>query len=122
MELIENVGGRPAKVLTDDEIREVSTLASVLTKGQLADYFGMSENTFRAIEERQPEVFEAYKKGKAKAVAMMAGHLVRQAQNGNTSATIFWLKTQAGWKEPDVTTLIDQSDNVITIVRATGSN
>ena len=119
MELIENVGGRPVKTLTIEQVGEVSTLAAVLTKSQLADYFGMSENTFRAVEERQPEVFEAYKKGRAKATSMVAGHLIKQIQSGNTAATIFWLKTQAGWKEQDTMNLSLEKNNVITIVDAT---
>ena len=119
MELIENVGGRPVKTLTNEQVGEVSTLAAVLTKSQLADYFGMSENTFRAVEERQPEVFEAYKKGRAKAPSMVAGHLIKQIQSGNTAATIFWLKTQAGWKEQDTMNLSLEKNNVITIVDAT---
>jgi len=119
MELIEGVGGRPTKGLTPEEVNEVAVLASVLTKGQLADYYGMSENTFRAIEERQPEVFEAYKKGRARAIRAVAGNLIKQAAEGNTTAAIFYLKTQAGWKEQEVTEVVGQFDNVIKIVRAT---
>ena len=32
---------------------------------------------------------------------VVANNLVLQAQNGNTSAAIFYLKTQAGWKETE---------------------
>ena len=119
MELIENAGGRPTKGLTPEEVSEVSVLASVLTKGQLADYYGMSENTFRAIEERQPEVFEAYKKGRARAIRAVAGNLIKQAAEGNTTAAIFYLKTQAGWKEQEAASIDGQFDNVIKIIRAT---
>jgi hypothetical protein len=119
MELIPNVGGRPVISLSEDQINEISALASVLTKGQLADYYGMSENTFRAVEERQPEVFEAYKKGRARAISTVAGNLIKQAANGNTSAAIFYLKTQAGWKEQEPTAIVGQFDNVIKIIRAT---
>jgi len=112
-------GGRPTKVFDDEDTIMVERLSAVLTKSQLADYFGISETTFRAIEERQPEVSDAYKKGKGKAIASVAGNLVNQAQNGNVTAAIFYLKTQAGWKEQDTTTISTSTDNVIQIVRAT---
>ena len=32
------------------------SLAAVCTKSQMAAYFGMTEKTFRAVEERQPKV------------------------------------------------------------------
>ena len=112
-------GGRPPVTFDQKEIIMVERLAAVLTKAQLADYYGISETTFRAIEERQPEVSDAYKKGKGKAIASVAGNLVNQAQNGNTTAAIFYLKTQAGWKEQDTTTISTSTDNVIQIVRAT---
>ena len=78
---------------------QVEALAAVLSKGQLADYFNVSENTLREIEDRQPEVSEAYKRGRAKAIGSVAKNLINQAQMGNISAAIFYLKTQAGWKE-----------------------
>jgi len=92
-------GGRPLASFDEAQVAQVEALAAVLSKGQMADYFGISENTFRAIEERQPEVFEAYQKGRGKAIAGVASNLITQARNGNVSAAIFYLKTQAGWKE-----------------------
>lgn len=90
---------RPQKKLDDKQIAQVEALASVLTIEQIADYFGIARNTFNAICERQPEVFAHYKKGKTKAIANVAQNLIKQAQDGNTTAIIFFLKTQAGWKE-----------------------
>lgn len=92
-------GGRPVQALTQEQISELTALSAVLNKAQIADYFGICENTLRAIENRQPEVFEAYKKGKSKAIANVAGNLIAQAKNGNAAAAIFYLKTQAGWTE-----------------------
>ncbi|WP_131667392.1 hypothetical protein [Psychrobacter pygoscelis] len=97
-----NKGGRPAIELTDEQIVQVESLAAVLSKEQMCDYFGIANNTFDAICERQPEVFERYKRGKSKAIASVAGNLIGQAQAGNTTAAIFYLKTQAGWKETQV--------------------
>lgn len=92
-------GGRPEASFDAEQIKQVEALASVLSKGQLADYFGIAENTFRAIEKRQPEVFEAYQKGRSRAIASVATNLIAQAKRGSTAAAIFYLKTQAGWKE-----------------------
>lgn len=93
---------RPQITLDDKQIAQVEALASVLTLEQIADYFGVARNTFDAICKRQPEVFEHYKKGKTKAIASVAQNLIKQAQDGNTTAIIFFLKTQAGWKETQV--------------------
>ncbi len=92
-------GGRPPVVFDAAQTAQVEALAAVLSKGQMADYFGISETTLREIEDRQPEVSDAYKRGRAKAIGNVAKNLISQAQAGNISAAIFYLKTQAGWKE-----------------------
>jgi hypothetical protein len=92
-------GGKPPIVFSDDQIIELKALAAVLTKGQIADYFGISETTLRAIEARQPEVSDAYKKGRVKQVSDMGSNLVRLAKEGNVAANIFYLKVQGGWQE-----------------------
>lgn len=94
-------GGRPAVELTGEQLIELKALAAVLNKSQIADYFGICENTLRAIEKRQSEVSAAYKKGKVNQIASMGSNLVKLAKQGNVSANIFYLKTQAGWKEKD---------------------
>lgn len=93
---------RPRKTLTVEQAKEVETLAAVLTTEQIADYFGMARDTFNEIKNRQLMVNRAYKKGKARAIATIGGNLIEQAKEGNISAAIFYLKTQAGWKENTV--------------------
>lgn len=87
------------RVLTDDEIDKVEGLAAVLTVEQLADFFGFSADTFRRICKRQPEVMLRYKKGRAAAIGKVAGGLLKDAIEGDQTARIFYLKTQAGWRE-----------------------
>ena len=94
-----NKGGRPRVKLSDEQIAQVEALGSVLSIEQIADYFGIGKTTFYAIMERQPEVSERYKIGKAKAIGSVAQGLLKQAREGNTSAAMFYLKTQAGWRE-----------------------
>jgi hypothetical protein len=94
-----NKGGRPAIQLTPEQKAEVETLAAVLSSEQIADYFGIGRTTWFAILERDPEVSELYKKGRAKAVGFVAQNLIQKARGGDLGAQIFYLKTQAGWKE-----------------------
>ena len=113
-------GGRPLIVFDDTQIAQVEALAAVLSKKQLADYMDVSETTFREIEARQPDVFDAYKRGKAKAIGSIGQSLIQQAKNGNIAAAIFYLKTQAGWREADQ----DLGNHNITlqIVKPDGAN
>lgn len=90
---------KPRTELTDKQAAQVEALAAYLSKQQIADYLGVSRPTFDAIIERDEVVSLHYKKGKAKAIANVAQGLVKQAIEGNMTAAIFYLKTQAGWKE-----------------------
>lgn len=94
-----NKGGRPAIVLTDKQKQEVETLAPFLSTEMIADYIGIGRSTFFNILERDEEVSGLYKKGRAKAVGSVAQSLVQKALAGDTASAIFFLKTQAGWKE-----------------------
>ena len=94
---------RPRKTLTAKQVQQLEALAAVLTQEQIADYFNMSRSTFKEIVKRDPKVSGHYKKGKAKAIVNVGGNLINQATSGNTAAAIFYLKTQAGWKEQETT-------------------
>lgn len=74
---------RPQKKLDEKQIAQVEALAAYLSTEQIADYFKIARNTFAAICERQPEVFEQYKKGRAKAIGNIAKSLISQAQASN---------------------------------------
>ncbi len=108
--------GKPSVVFTEDQVCEVRNLAAVLTKGQIADYMGICANTFRAIEERQPEVARAFRAGKSRAIADIASNLITQALEGNTTAAMFYLRTQAGWTENSYNE-INPTQHVIQIIR-----
>jgi hypothetical protein len=92
-------GGRPKTELTPDQVRELETLAAVLNQAQIADYLGIPDRTLRAIMERDENVSAAYKRGRAKAIGAVSQSLLKSARDGNTTAQIFYLKTQAGWRE-----------------------
>lgn len=87
--------------LTEDEIATVESMAAKFTQKQMADYLGIGESTFREIMNRDERVSSAYKKGKSKQIAKVAGWLFDKCEAGDTTAIIFFLKTQAGWRETD---------------------
>ena len=93
--------GRRAIELTEEQRGEIETLAALLTQDQIGDYLGVSRTTFRAIMERDEEIAALYKRGKAKAIAHVAKGLLQKARSGDTVSSIFFLKTQAGWRETD---------------------
>ena len=93
------MAGRPRKTLTDDQRAQVEALAAYLSQEQIADYFGIGKTTWFAMLERDPNISERYKRGKAKAIGTVAQGLLQKARSGDTSCMTFYLKTQAGWRE-----------------------
>lgn len=91
--------GRPRKTLTDEQKTQVEALAAFLSKEQIADYFGIAKNTFLKICDEEPEILARYKRGKAKVIKDIAGSLITMAREGDKAAAMFYLKTQAGWRE-----------------------
>lgn len=75
------------------KIRLYSGLGS--TQEQIASMIGKSVDTIMS----RPAAREAYEIGKAETIAKVAGTLVKKALSGDTASAIFYLKTQAGWKE-----------------------
>ena len=92
--------GRPPKVLTEEQAAELETLAAVLSQDQIADYFGMCRNTFAEVMKRDTDISERYARGRARSIGAVAKSLITQALAGNMNAATFYLKTQAGWREP----------------------
>ena len=90
---------RAPMTLTDAQKAEVETLAAVLTAEQVADYFGIGRRTFYTMMQRDEEIAARYKKGKARAIGAIAQGLINKARGGDTTSMIFFLKTQAGWRE-----------------------
>lgn len=87
------------RVLTEDEKTIVEKMAAYTTQDKIADYLGISRPTLQKIIDRDKDVYLRYKKGKARAEAMVSSSLINLARKGNVTACIFYLKTQAGWRE-----------------------
>jgi IS30 family transposase len=74
------MAGRPAKTLTERQREEVETLAPFLSTDQIADYFGIGRTTFYAMMERDSDISERYKRGRAKVVADISNSLIMKAR------------------------------------------
>lgn len=91
--------GPKPKTLSYEQEVQLEALASVLTVEQIADHFGMARSTLFKIMADDPDIRARYDMGKAKAIAEIAGSLLTKARKGDTASQIFFLKTQAGWRE-----------------------
>ncbi len=88
--------GRPPFVPTEDERKLVEQMCAVgITHEQIAMVVrdGIDADTLKK------HFAEELRTAKIKANAKIGGSLFNQAMSGNTSAAIFWAKTQMGWKE-----------------------
>ena len=84
-------------------LKQVEALAARgLTQQQIADSLGISESTLYTNKRENADFAEAIKRGKAKGIATVTNKLFAKIEEGNLTATIFYLKTQAGWKETSV--------------------
>ena len=88
--------GRPAFVPTDQERMQVSALSGVgLPQDQIASLIrdGIHVETLRSHFEKELTA------GKAKANSQVAKSLYQKAMSGDTTAAIWWTKTQMRWSE-----------------------
>lgn len=84
---------------TQIDPKQVEALASRgLTREQVAHNLGVSARTLQRRTKEDPAFEEAYLRGKAKGITEIANALYKKAQEGNTTAQIFFLKCN-GWKE-----------------------
>jgi len=79
-----------------------SLAANGLTQEQIAAALGISERTLRSRKGEIADFADAIKRGKAKGIALVTNKLMESIKGGNMTGMIFFLKTQAGWKETNV--------------------
>ena len=99
-----NPVGRPPFEITEEVLKKVESYASLgMTQQQIADALGIHIATLCEKKNEYAEFNEAIKSGKAKGIAFVANKLRENVANSNVTAQIFYLKSQAGWKETNVT-------------------
>lgn len=76
--------------------------ANGLTQEQIAAALGISESTLHKRKQENTEFTAAIKRGKAKGIALVTNKLMESIKGGNMTGMIFFLKTQAGWRETSV--------------------
>lgn len=82
------------------DLSRVEELASQgLTHVQISNALGISDRTLYRRKQDLTGLSDAIKKGQAKGIIHVTNKLREQIDNGNTTATIFFLKTRPGWKE-----------------------
>ena len=85
------------------DLKQVESLAANgLTQEQIAAALGISESTLTKRKKENTDFTDAIKRGKAKGIALVTNKLMESIKGGNMTGMIFFLKTQAGWKETTV--------------------
>lgn len=86
--------GRPARTLDDAALERIKKMRSCgLTVEECAAIEKMCVNTLKKLAAEELE------EGKASGIALVANHLMTAIRQGNVAAMMFFLKTQAGWRE-----------------------
>jgi len=105
-------GGRPTFKPTDEERKQVAQMVAVgIPQEQIAMVIRGGIDTKTLSKHFNKEIRES----KVLANAKVGGTLFNKIMNGDTTAAIFWAKTQMGWKETTVheNTIKDISDKPI---------
>lgn len=86
--------GRPKKKYSEDQAIQVQALSQYgVPQEDIAAHIGLCVETMLALYDQE------YRKGKAVANAKVGKRLFEKCESGDTTALIFWAKTQMGWKE-----------------------
>ena len=86
--------GRPAFIPTEDQKFLVTMMSSTgIPHERQAKAIGVNSKTLRKCFKEELQL------GRNRAHAEIAGALYKRALDGNVPAQIFYLKTQAGWRE-----------------------
>lgn len=97
---------------TPEDVAKIKLYAGLgSTQEHIASMIGKSVDTIMSRQAAR----EAYEIGKAETIAKVAGSLVRKALGGDTASAIFYLKTQAGWKEKTAVELTGNDGGAIEI-------
>ena len=101
--------GRPVFIPTDDQKFLVTMMSSTgVPHERQAKAIGVNSKTLRKYFKEELQL------GRNRAHAEIAGALYKRALDGNVPAQIFYLKTQAGWREAQRLELRAEGQDFIT--------
>lgn len=87
-------------VINVNFFNDVSTfLAHGVNQTSLLNYYGMTGSQWRALIKKFPVLEMAVVRGKVDLTYEISSLLIQKAREGNVSAMIFYLKSQAGFKD-----------------------
>jgi hypothetical protein len=110
--------GRPAKVITDDHLRQIEILAGYgLTEAAIAAVIGVCPATFRNRKADEERVVSALLRGQARAQGKIAKALFKKAREGDIQAIKWWEITRAGRSEKQTIEHTGEGGGPVTIVR-----
>jgi len=82
------------------DLEEVTRLAARgLTMEQIAAALGISRTTLQGRKAESEQFAQAIQKGQAEGIGAIANALFENAEKGNVTAQIFFLKARAQWKD-----------------------
>lgn len=83
---------------TPNEMKEIELLAGYgMPKYLIQSYFGIKDHVWRSAEGRNPELKDAFMRGKAVRIKKVVAKLMRLVDEGNLRAIMFYLEKQGGW-------------------------
>jgi hypothetical protein len=92
--------GKKPWVPTKEIIKKVEELASRgMEQQDIALCIGIGISTFHNKKNEFQELEDAVKRGRAKGVSHVTNALLKNIDLGNVTAQIFYLKTQAKWRD-----------------------
>ena len=101
--------GRPSFIPTEDQKFLVTMMSSTgVPHARQAKALGVNSKTLRKYFKEELQL------GRNRAHAEIAGALYKRALDGNVPAQIFYLKTQAGWREAQRLELRAEGQDFIT--------
>jgi hypothetical protein len=91
---------KPGLQITEEIIKQVGVMAgNGLTEKQIYRYYGISHGYWDKLKKENKELKRSFLKGKSKTIFAVTGRLMDKIRCNDLSAIIFYLKTQAGWRE-----------------------
>ncbi len=86
--------------ITEQVIEEVKEMAgNGLTEQQIYRYFGIGHTHWSELKKKNRELRRAFYQGKSATIKFVAGCLMEKIRSGDLVAMMFYLKTQAHWRE-----------------------